>query len=405
MSMGMGMRDEDRGFAVLCDVDGRILRTIRDELGVAQRFRPGATIADLVESPFVTKAREFLETVNHRGAAFGWELAMPVDGHTTPMHFAGAAEAGHLFIVAAQSCSGLARVQNELMLINNEQTNALRTALKDLSLQNLREGARDDSLYEDLTRLNNEMTNLQREMTKKNVELERLNAQKNRFLGMAAHDLRNPLGVILNYSEFLEAEAALDDEQRDFIVTIREASEFMLRLVEDLLDVSSIEAGQLRLDRQPTDLAEFVRRNVMRNGVLAARKNITVEFETPQPMPPVYADAAKLEQVLNNLIGNAVKFSQPGSSVTVRADCADGMARIAVRDQGPGIPATDLPHVFTPFHRTSGRGTAGEQSTGLGLSIVRRIVEGHGGRIWLESVVGQGTTFSVTLPINPDTGV
>lgn len=177
---------------------------------------------------------------------------------------------------------------------------------------------RDDArFFDDLSRLNNELATLQRDMVRKNVELQALNELKNRILGVAAHDLRSPLGVILSYSEFLEAELgdALTDEQRDFVVTIRQTSEFMLRMVTDLLDVSAIEAGQLRLDLEPTDLAQLVRRNVTLNRVLAARKDIAVEMELPDAIPPMPLDSGKLEQVVNNLIGNAVKFSHraPGS--------------------------------------------------------------------------------------------
>jgi two-component system, OmpR family, sensor kinase len=397
----MNLREEDKGIAFLCAGDGTILRIIRDELGLPAQFRPGATIVDMVDASLAGKARAFLAAVTARSAVFDWELGMQVAGRPTPMHFAGIAEGDHLFVVAARSFSGLARFNDELVLINNEQTNALRSAVKELSLQTTRPSAEDSFLYEDLSRVNNELATLQRELTRKNAELEKVNEQKNRFLGMAAHDLRNPLGVIRSYSEFLQDEAGdtLNDEQREFVTIIRETSEFMLRLVSDLLDVAAIESGQLTLDAQPTDLGQLIRQNVTLNRVLAARKDIAVEFDPPPTVPMILLDRGKIEQVLNNLLSNAVKFSHRGTVVRVRLTWADDLATVTVRDQGQGIPAADLPKLFKPFSRASVHATDGEQSTGLGLAIVRRIIEGHGGRIWVESEVGTGSTFSFALPL------
>ena len=207
--------------------------------------------------------------------------------------------------------------------------------------------------------------------------------------------------MILSYAEFLEAEAfdVLNEEQREFVTTIKGTSEFMLRLVTDLLDVTAIEAGQLKLDRQPADLGRLIQHNVTLNRVLAAKKDIAVEFDVPAACPPLSFDAGKMEQVMNNLIGNAVKFSHRGTQVRVRLTTAPDMVTVAVADRGQGIPAADLPKLFKPFSKVSVRSTDGEQSTGLGLAIVRRIVEGHGGRIWVESQVGQGSTFFFTLPV------
>ncbi len=257
-----------------------------------------------------------------------------------------------------------------------------------------------------LSLLNNELATLQREMAKKNVELEQLNALKSELLGMAAHDLRSPLGVIQNYSDFLEADAGplLSDEQRAFISTIKRTSSFMLNLVDDLLDVSTIEAGRLTLDRRPSDLGQLLTDNVTLNRTLAARKSVTIEWAAPAAtLPMVSLDAGRIEQVLNNLIGNAMKFAAPGSRVLVAVLSAADAVVFSIADEGPGIPPGDLPNLFKPFARATARGTAGEKSTGLGLAIVRKIVEAHGGRIWVESELGHGATFFVSLPTtSPD---
>jgi signal transduction histidine kinase len=398
------LSDDDRGIAIVSAPDGTVARIVRGELGLPVPVPLGTTLVGLMEEGSREKARNFLAAVNERQAAFDWQMTMNVAGRPTPMHFAATAHDGLLFIVAARSGPGLVRVSEELSSINNEQTNALRAALKDLSLQDDRRQVRDRDLYDDLSRLNNELTNLEREMVKKNVELEKLNEQKNRVLGMAAHDLRSPLGIIHSYSEFLEDEAGdvLNAEQREFVAVIKATSEFMLQMVTDILDVTAIEAGRLRLALKPTDLAALVTHNVTLNRVLASRKGIAVVLDEVPPLPTIALDGGKIDQVLNNLIGNAVKFSHRDSTVRVHLSLTPAFVTVAIEDRGQGIPAAERSHLFTPFGTASVRGTGGEQSTGLGLAIARNIVEGHGGRIWLESEVGHGSTFFFTLPHGPE---
>ncbi len=243
----------------------------------------------------------------------------------------------------------------------------------------------------------------QRQLLDRNAALERLNEQKNRLLGMAAHDLRNPLGVILAYSEFLETDASevLDDDQRDFVSTIKSTSEFMLNLINELLDVSTIESGRLQLECAPTDLLELVRHNISLNRVLAQKKDIALDLEAADNLPPLMIDRGKIEQVLNNLIGNAIKYSYPATRIKVRIARHEDHVTVLVIDQGQGIPSEDLPKLFKAFGRASVKTTAGEQSTGLGLAIARKIVEGHGGNIFVESRVGTGSTFCFNLPLGP----
>lgn len=294
----------------------------------------------------------------------------------------------------------IGRVLEELMRINNEQANALRDAAKALAAAVPQAAPGDEAVLDEFSRVNNELATLQRELARKNAELVRLNEQKNRLLGMAAHDLRTPLAVIRSYSEFLRDEAAdaLDAEQREFVNAILDASRFMLAIVNDLLDVAGFEAGVLRLELEETDLVGLLHDNLALNRVLATRKGVALELDAPRDALPIAVDARKIHQVLNNLLGNAVKFSPPGGTVRVRLAAGGDAARVTVSDQGAGIAADDLPHIFQPFGRARRPGTSGEPSTGLGLAIVRRIIEGHGGQVSVSSESGQGASFAVTLP-------
>jgi signal transduction histidine kinase len=388
---------------LLCDAQGVVLEVVRNELDLGDRLAPGRPFTDIIDDESLEKARLFLSTLRYQGAAFNWELNGELDGRILTLHFAGGRVGERTLIVGATSPTAAARVYEELMQINSEQMNALRSAVRDLYSQVRQSQERDSQIYEEFSRVNNELANAQREMAKQNVELARLNEQKNQFIGMAAHDLRNPLSVILNFSQYMlrDERAPLGPQQRELVAIIERNSKFMLSLIHDILSLSRIEAGRLQLDLQPVDVASLVAANVHVNRVLAEKKKIRLVFKAEDELPPMQLDAAKIEQVMNNLISNALKFSHPDRTVEVIVTRAADAARIAVKDEGQGIPADELDKIFKPFEKTSVKSTDGEPSTGLGLAIASRIVEGHGGRIEVESEPGRGSTFTVTLPLAP----
>jgi len=251
--------------------------------------------------------------------------------------------------------------------------------------------------------LNNELATAQRELARKNAELARLNEQKNQFLGIAAHDLRNPLDVILTYSMFVlnEARDSLDPEHLDFIERIRNSSQFMLDLVNDLLDVSRIEAGKLELDLSEVDLLALIKRNVALNQTLAERKQIRIKLVKDQhEIPRVRVDVSKIEQVLNNLIGNAVKFSPTGSQVEVAIESSEKEILVSIQDEGQGINTDELERLFRPFERGQAQPIQGQKGAGLGLAISKRIIEGHGGKVWAENLLEKGAKFVFSLPVS-----
>jgi signal transduction histidine kinase len=257
----------------------------------------------------------------------------------------------------------------------------------------------NESIYEEISHLNNELTNLHRDVAKKNFQLERLNGLKDQFLSVAAHDLRCPLGSIMMYSELLLDEIAdgLDEEHRQFLSVINRSSRFMLDLVNGLLDVSTIESG-FHLVRQPADLVRLVSRSVALNQALAKQKGIVLRFSHGQ-VPDLALDPQRIEQVLNNLLGNAIKFSPEGSCVRISVCKRERDAVIVVCDDGPGIAADQLLQLRQAFAHRSGENARGGSRDGLGLQIVRKIVTEHGGTIAIESEVGKGAMFSVTLPL------
>lgn len=234
-----------------------------------------------------------------------------------------------------------------------------------------------------------------------NAELAELNEKKNRFLGIAAHDLRNPLAAIKGYAELLAEgeEGALTGPQIEVLERVQRSCKHMLSMIDSLLDISAIEAGSLVLDRRPTDLDRLVQEALGVQRHVADAKSIAIKLPAPGDVPDVWLDPGRFEQVVHNLVGNAVKYSPPGSRIDVTVRCDADCAYVDVSDEGPGIPPLDHEQIFEPFRRSSPTPTAGETSTGLGLAIARRIVDGHGGQIALRSAIGKGSTFTVSLPL------
>jgi PAS domain S-box-containing protein len=236
-----------------------------------------------------------------------------------------------------------------------------------------------------------------------NVQLRELNKQKNEFLGMAAHDLRNPIAVIQNASSVLSRYSSenLSEKQKEFLKKIYDTSKFMLELLNSLLDISRIESGKLELEISKNNYPDFVRTNIEFNRFFATEKGISIDSVLSDDIPLVDFDRNKIEQVLNNLISNAIKYSHPNTAIRIEVLKQQDFVLTKVIDQGQGIPKDELPHVFKPFQKASTKPTAGEKSTGLGLAIVKKIVEGHQGIIGVESEVGIGSTFFFRLPL-PD---
>ena len=228
-------------------------------------------------------------------------------------------------------------------------------------------------------------------------ELRELNDLKNRFLGIAAHDLRNPLTALRGLSEMM-LEMEMDASQsKEFLLEINKTSDDMLRLVNDLLDVAVIESGKLEVRLRAGDFGKLVQSRIRLMLPSAQKKGISVTVDTPGTLPAVF-DADRCSQVVDNLLSNAIKFTPPNTNVHVRALEEGDSIVFAVRDEGPGVAAEDREKLFGTFQKLRARPTAGEKSTGLGLAIVKKIVDAHHGSIDVTNLPTGGAEFSVRLP-------
>ena len=230
------------------------------------------------------------------------------------------------------------------------------------------------------------------------AQLNKEDRAKSRLLCMTAHDLRNPLVSVRALAHMLR-EGAVTAAQRDLLDTIYDASHSMIDMVNELLERSVLEAGEVNLTLQPASLAALVESCVKLNNATAAQKNSVIVLERGILAAELFLDAPKVRQVLNNVLGNALKFSPPGSTITVATSTEGNECIVAVRDQGPGIRPGERDRLFKDFSRTSAKPTAGESSTGLGLSISYKIMHAHAGDIRVENLPGRGAEFRLAFPL------
>jgi len=239
-------------------------------------------------------------------------------------------------------------------------------------------------------------------------ELERLNEEKDKLMQIVSHDLRSPLGGVYGLAEILKTgkEATNETLVREFAAIISSTSSFLLTLVNDLLDLAKVESGKMEVEYSEFSITQSINNCMQLLGIVAQNKGVELVCEPSEEEIVITADEPKIIQILNNVISNAVKFTPSGGVVTVGAryssDKAGGrQIALSVRDTGLGIDADTLPHIFDKFGKHQRSGTAGEQGTGLGMPIVKRFVELHGGSILITSKVNLGTTIDINLPQHP----
>jgi PAS domain S-box-containing protein len=242
-------------------------------------------------------------------------------------------------------------------------------------------------------------TNAELEMT--NRELERANRLKTEFLASMSHELRTPLHTIIGFSELLaeELEGPLNDKQRRFVQHVHKDSLHLLELINDILDISKIEAGRLELRREAFDFAALVAESLASVRALAEAKAQRLEAELDVPTA-VDADRLRIKQVLVNLLSNAIKFTPEGGRIRVEANVQDSSLAISVSDDGIGIAAEEQEFIFDKFHQVGATTKGVREGTGLGLAITKRLVEEHGGTIRVRSQLQRGSTFVITLPVS-----
>ena len=366
------------GLALVCAPDGTVQRVARAMLEGAP---VGGSLCDSVDASTADACRLFLRAV----ARGGFARSTPLRIGTRDVHCFGMREGGTVLVAG---------------VIDPATAAAFAASIDGFTLlaDEIRRTHSSYHLYEELALVNNELVTAQRELARTVAELQRLNAWKDELLGMAAHDLRNPLNANAAYIAFLLHDSeGMSDDARTLLDRLRANSEYMLRLVESVLDFAAVQSGRVRLQLDDAALDEIVAGVVEPMRILAEVKGVAIACTAEGVLPRLRLDRVKMTQAVQNLVANAVQYSPAGATVDVRVRPLAGGVDIEVEDRGPGIPQADLPQLFKPFTRLSTANLSRQRSVGLGLAITRRLVEAHGGTIDVRSEVGKGSVFTVRL--------
>ena len=235
-----------------------------------------------------------------------------------------------------------------------------------------------------------------------NQKLKLLNEEKNKLIGVAAHDLRNPIGAIYSFSDLIIENYAntIDSKALKMLCHIKDLSDNSLKLLTELLDVSQIESGTIKLQLKKENYIDFITKYTYFNLLVAKKKEINIKIDTTEKEIMLLFDEHYLSEVINNLLTNAIKFSYPKSEIIIRISKNKNFIKTAIIDQGQGIPTEEQSKLFSYFQKTSVKPTNGESSNGLGLAIAKKIILEHKGNIGVVSELGKGATFYYELPIH-----
>ncbi len=240
-----------------------------------------------------------------------------------------------------------------------------------------------------------------REIQDKSRELEIASQHKSQFLANMSHELRTPLNAIIGFSDVLLEKmfGDLNEKQEEYLTDILTSGQHLLALINDVLDLSKIEAGKFELEREPLDLPPLLEGSLVVVRERALAHGITISLDMSDDIQTINADERKVKQIIFNLLSNAIKFTPDNGKVGIRAKKLDGHIEVAVWDTGIGISEEDQKLIFEEFQQADQGLTDKTEGTGLGLALTRKLVELHGGRIWVESVPDSGSTFTFILPI------
>ncbi len=258
-------------------------------------------------------------------------------------------------------------------------------------------------LEQKLMQERNELRLAKAELAQANTDLLRLNRLKSIFLAMAAHDLRTPLTVILGYSQLLEAafSSEANPRQQEYLTTISSQAEWLDKLITNLLSLDQIEEGLLVLEPEYCDLNMVVSETLNFMAGMVKSKQQTLQFDSPLNPTPAYVDIDRTQQIVYNLVGNAVKYTPPAGHIIVTLAQEGDESVLVIKDNGRGMSSTEQSHLFELYYRTPGVKQEKIKGTGLGLFIVKSMVDAHNGRIAVESALNAGTTFTTWLPQKP----
>lgn len=389
------------GLYIKCSMRGEILSVRNSGIPGIDKDETLSLFPGLFQGESVEGALDFITSVKRNGAEFGRRLLIKTKDKPVALFFSGALIDDFIIITGIELQNNFTYTLNEMLVMSNEQANLIRDLYKGTTL-NIQAGIKPETEHylAELSRVNNELTDMQRNLAKKNRELDELNKLKNNFLGMAAHDIRNPLTLIINYCEMASDVIKNDPEKAQaFLSRISHFAHTSLGIVSNFLSVSTIESGRLTLHKELVSVVKIIKDVIEFNSHSADSKRINVFFDSGTDDFTLYADSQKIFLVINNLLSNAIKFSPENSDVLLTLTREKNIYRFDVTDQGPGLSTEAQKLLFKPYGTANNDTEQKKHSTGLGLYISKKIITEHGGVISVDSQPGKGSKFWFTLPL------
>jgi len=358
--------------AILCVPNGTLLEVSDDKLGLASDLLRGLPFTSIVDPRSVPKAIRYLRELQDNNSAPACELEIALPQGSCWLFFSGYSTTRGTVLVGCNKRLPTKSAFYSLAKLARHSPDSLRAALEEILIR-------------------------ERQRTR---PIQTLDSPEVSFLMALAHDLRNPLAGALAASQYLLEDAAgsLEEEHSELLRSIESSSRMALQLIDDMLEISTAQPSDLRLDLQPTDILSLIDQNLRLNRLLGARKGTRLDVMTDGPVPAICADLPRMNRVIGDLLRNAIELSPPAGQVEIRVGTQGERVMISVRDEGAGFPADELEATLDPFHKQRTH----RRSTGLGLrlAIMKRTVEAHGGQVLVESKVGHGSTFTILLPIS-----
>lgn len=394
------MVKEIKGCAFICRHNGVIIEILRDDFGIKIEKGAITRFENLIDHESRIKYRNMIAETRKNKVAFDYRLKLSDSLHHEELYFMGFCLENQMLIIGADNHKEAIKFADYLLEINNEQSNLIRSLIQKNAKLEKQANDESEATFNEITAINNQLVNLQRELNKKNSDLASLNDLKNRFMSIASHDLRNPLNVIQMYSEFLlnEMNEFGIIREKKYLEIIYNSAKYMTALVDDLLEYTKIESGAIELNKQNFNFVKMVKNIIQYMEPIAQRKEIKISAEGIESNIEINADYYKIEQVLNNLLGNAIKFSFPNTCILIKIKDEHDNIFLSVNNTGIVIEEKNYELIFRPFRKLVNLGTAKEKGSGLGLFVTKNIIENHNGKIWVESNKDNCTTFFVNLP-------
>ncbi|MDZ7755427.1 sensor histidine kinase [Rhodohalobacter sp.] len=391
------------GLYLVCNRDGQINDVLFDDLGLIKKNRLPVMFADIIDKESIKKATDFWKEIIENEFAFDVEMYVKrEEKESVPLKFTAGSFNEQVWVIAASRSKVLEKMLNEMMLINNEQQNLIRSAEKKLSKFDDSSKNPPLDMYDELSQMNNDLMNAQRKLAKQNQEILRLNKQLRdsnkefeHFAYSVSHDLKEPLRMVKSFMNRLDQKYgdSLDDKAKKYIYYAVDGAERMDQLINDLLEYSRI--GKKNNEFELTDLNELL--DKVEKLYRSQLEEIGGSISRPETeMPQIFCQKTPLQQLFNNLISNSIKYRKEEESLDIRISYEEKPNEwlFSVADNGKGIDPEYHSVIFNLFRKVDDDSTSG---TGMGLAICKKIVEQHGGKIWVVSEKGKGSSFKFTI--------